>query len=64
MQSLPIELKQAVEKLIEPAKPAPTPPNKLKRAVGVLKQLSAKRSALQDVVKQQYGAVLGELKEL
>ena len=67
LQSLPPEVKQAVEKVIEPAKPEPTVANKLKSSVGLLKQLSTRKSALQakaDVVKQQYGALRGELKDL
>ena len=67
LQSLPPEVNQAVEKVIEPAKPEPTAATKFTNAVGVLKQLSTKKSSLQakaDVVKQQYGALLTELEEL
>lgn len=41
---------------------SPQQQKKLKSAVGVLKQLSTQAKA--DAVKQQYGALLTELKEL
>ena len=47
LQNLPLEVKQAVDKVIDPPKPAPTVANKLKSSVGLLKLLSAKKSALQ-----------------
>lgn len=67
MQGLPAELKEAVEKIVEPAKPEPTLTTKLKQAVGTLKQLSEKKAALQaktDSVKAQYSQLLQELKEM
>lgn len=39
LQSLPSDLKEAVEKLVEPDKPEPTLATKLKQSVGHLKQL-------------------------
>ena len=67
LQSLPTDLKEAVEKIVEPDKPEPTLSTKVKQAVGTLKQLSEKKSALQnkvDVVKAQYSQLLQDLKEL
>lgn len=66
LQSLPTELKEEVEKIIEPQK-AESPLNqKLKQAVGTLKQLSEKKAAVQakaDNIKQQYMQLLQELKD-
>ena len=67
LQSLPAELKEAVEKIVEPPK-SETPLNqKVKVAVGTLKQLSEKKAAIQiraDQVKQQYTQLLQDLKEI
>ena len=67
LQSLPAELKEAVEKIVEPEKPEPTLSSKVKQAVGTLKQLSEKKASLQikaDAVKAQYTQLLQDLKEL
>lgn len=67
LQSLPTDLKEAVEKIVEPDKPEPTLATKVKQAVGTLKQLSEKKSALQnkvDAVKAQYTQLLQDLKDL
>ena len=67
LQSLPQDLKAAVEKIVEPEKPEPTPATKLKQSVGALRQLSDRKSAIQakaDAVKSQYTSLLQELKEL
>lgn len=67
LQSLPAELKEVVEKMVEPAK-SETPLNqKVKQAVGTLKQLSEKKASIQvraDQVKQQYTQLLQDLKEI
>ena len=67
LQSLPAELKEAVEKIVEPQK-VETPLNqKVKQAAGTLKQLSEKKAAIQiraDQVKQQYTQLLQDLKEI
>eukprot|EP00913_Durusdinium_trenchii_P027936 g26193.t1 len=66
LQSLPTELKEEVEKIIEPQKAEPPLNQKLKQAVGTLKQLSEKKAAVQtkaDNIKQQYTALLQELKD-
>ena len=66
LQSLPVELKEEVEKIIEPPKVEPPLNQKLKQAVGTLKQLSEKKAAVQtkaDNIKQQYTQLLQELKE-
>ena len=67
LQSLPSDLKEAVEKLVEPDKPEPTLATKLKQSVGNLKQLAEKKAVLQqkaDAVKAQYTALLQELKDM
>ena len=67
LPSLPADLKEAVEKIVTPDKPEPTLASKVKQAVGSLKQLSAKKAALQqkaDAVKAQYTQLLQDLKEL
>ena len=67
LASLPSDLKEAVEKIVEPSKPEPTIATKLKQSVGTLKQLTEKKAMLQskaDAVKQQYSALLQELKDL
>ena len=67
LSSLPSDLKDAVEKIVEPTKQEPTIATKLKQSVGTLKQLTEKKASLQakaDGVKQQYSALLQELKEL
>ena len=67
LQSLPAELKEAVEKIVEPEKPEPTMASKVKQAVGTLKQLSERKTSLQakvDAVKIQYTQLLQDLKEL
>ena len=67
LQSLPQDLKAAVEKIVEPEKPEPTLASKLKQSVGALRQLTDKKAAIQtkaDAVKSQYTALLQELKEL
>ena len=67
LSSLPSDLKDAVEKIVEPAKQEPTIATKLKQSVGTLKQSTEKKASLQakaDGVKQQYSALLQELKEL
>ena len=67
LQSLPTDLKEAVEKVVEPDKPEPTLATKVKQPVGTLKQLSEKKSALQnkvDAVKAQYSQLLQDLKDL
>lgn len=45
LQSLPTDLKEAVEKIVEPDKPEPTLASKVKQAVGTLKQLSEKKAS-------------------
>ena len=67
LQSLPQDLKAAVEKIVEPEKPEPTLASKLKQSVGALRQLTDKKAAIQtkaDAVKSPYTALLQELKEL
>ena len=67
LQSLPQDLKAAVEKIVEPVKPEPTLTTKLKQSVGTLRQLSDRKSAIQakaDAVKAQYTSLLQELKEV
>ena len=52
---------------MEPAKAEPTLASKVKQAVGTLKQLSEKKTSLQnkvDTVKAQYTQLLQELKDL
>ena len=63
LQSLPSDLKEAAEKLVEPPKPA----TKLKQSVGQLKQLAGKKAVIQqkaDAVKTQCTSLLQELKEM
>lgn len=43
LQSLPSELKEAVEKIVEPTKPEPTLASKLKMSVQALRQLSDRK---------------------
>lgn len=67
LQSLPPDLKEAVEKLVAPDPPEPPLASKVKQAVGTLKQLTEKKAALQtkaDTVKAQYTQLLQDLKEL
>ena len=67
LQSLPADLKEAVEKVVEPNKPELPLAAQLKQSVGTLKQLSEKKAAPQtkaDAVKTQYSALLQELKDL
>ena len=67
LQSLPADLKEAVEKIVEPDKPEPTMATKVKQAVGILKQLTERKNSLQtkvDSVKAQYTQLLQDLKEL
>lgn len=67
LQSLPTDLKEAVEKIVEPPKSEPPLNQKLKQAVGTLKQLSEKKASIQtraDNVKQQYTQLLQDLKEI
>lgn len=67
LQSLPQDLKAAVEKIVEPERPEPTLATKLKQSVGALRQLTDKKAAIQtkaDAVKSQYTALLQELKDL
>lgn len=67
LQSLPADLKEAVEKLVAPDPPEPPLASKVKQAVGTLKQLTEKKAALQtkaDAVKAQYTQLLQDLKEL
>lgn len=67
LQSLPSDLKEAVEKLVEPSKPEPTLATKLKQSNGQLRQLVEKKAAIQqkaDTVKSQYTALLQELKDM
>ena len=66
LQSLPSKLKEAVEKIVEP-KSEPPLNQKLKQAVGALKQLSEKKAAIQvkaDNIKQQYTQLLQDLKDI
>ena len=66
LESLPTVLKEEVEKIIQPTKMEPPLNQKLKQAVGTLKQLSEKKAAIQtkaDAIKQQYTQLLNELKE-
>ena len=66
LESLPTVLKEEVEKIIQPTKMDPPLNQKLKQAVGTLKQLSEKKAAIQtkaDAIKQQYTQLLNELKE-
>ena len=67
LQSLPQDLKAAVEKIVEPVKPEPTLTTKLKQSVGTLRQLADRKSAIQakaDAVKAQYTSLLQELKDV
>ena len=67
LQSLPTDLKEAVEKIVEPQKSEPPLNQKVKQAVGTLKQLSEKKASIQvraDTVKQQYTQLLQDLKEI
>ena len=67
LQSLPADLKEAVEKIVEPEKPEPTMASKVKQAVGTLKQLSERKTSLQakvDAVKAQHTQLLQGLKDL
>ena len=67
LQSLPTDLKEAVEKIVEPEKQEPTMATKVKQAVGSLKQLTERKNSLQtkvDAVKAQYTQLLQDLKEL
>ena len=66
LESLPTVLKEEVEKIIQPTKMEPPLNQKLKQAVGTLKQLSEKKAAIQskaDAIKHQYTQLLNELKE-
>ena len=66
LESLPTVLKEEVEKIIQPTKMEPPVNQKLKQAVGTLKQLSEKKAAIQskaDAIKHQYTQLLNELKE-
>ena len=66
LESLPTVLKEEVEKIIQPTKMEPPLNQKLKQAVGTLKQLSEKKAAIQskaDAIKHQYTQLLTELKE-
>ena len=66
LESLPTVLKEEVEKIIQPTKMDPPLNQKLKQAVGTLKQLSEKKAAIQskaDAIKTQYTQLLNELKE-
>ena len=67
LQSLPTDLKEAVEKIVEPQKSEPPLNQKVKQAVGTLKQVSEKKTSIQgkaDTVKQQYTQLLQDLKEI
>ena len=61
LQSLPTDLKEAVEKLVAPTPSEPPLASKVKQAVGTLKQLTEKKA---DAVKTQYTQLLQDLKEL
>ena len=66
LESLPTVLKEEVEKIIQPTKMEPPLNQKLKQAVGTLKQLSEKKAAIQskaDAIKHQQTQLLTELKE-
>lgn len=66
LQSLPSEVKEAVENLMTPVKDEPKDvTTKLKATVGELRQLSNKKAGLQkrvDTAKEQYKLLLDELK--